>query len=115
MEAELQRRGEGAAEKRGMGNINKRNAAANFENDFRNVGARPGGQAGAKAGASGVMEGEDVFARRKTRNVNYWDVSNSRGAGGAPAFVSGLTLCALYCTDLDLCRWPEQTHLSEFQ
>ena len=41
------------------------------------------------------MEGEDVFARRKTRNVNYWDVSNSRGAGGASSFVWDLP-CVFY-------------------
>jgi hypothetical protein len=73
-----------------MGAINKRNAAANFDNAFRNVGARPGGQAGAKPGTAGAAEGEDVFQRRKTRVVNYWDVSKTGGAGGArPGFHGG--------------------------
>jgi len=85
LEAETAARGEAAAATRGaaMGAINKRNAAANFDNAFRNVGARPGGQAGAKPGTAGVAEGEDVFQRRKTRVVNYWDVSKTGGAGGA--------------------------------
>jgi len=85
LEAETAARGEAAAATRGaaMGAINKRNATANFDNAFRNVGARPGGQAGAKPGTAGVAEGEDVFQRRKTRVVNYWDVSKTGGAGGA--------------------------------
>lgn len=40
---------------------------------------------GAKGGTGGVAEGEDVFQRRKTRNVNYWDVGKNPGAGGARA------------------------------
>ena len=63
--------------------INKRNAAANFDNAFRNVGARPDGQGGAKTGTGDAAEGEDVFQRRKTRNVNYWNVGKAAGAADA--------------------------------
>ena len=73
----------GGARGAAFAHINKRNAAANFENAFRNVGARPDGQGGAKAGAGDDAEGEDVFQRRKTRNVNYWSVSKPGGTGGA--------------------------------
>lgn len=73
----------GGARGAAFAHINRRNAAANFENAFRNVGARPDGQGGAKSGAGGDAEGEDVFQRRKTRNVNYWSVSKAGGAADA--------------------------------
>lgn len=73
----------GGARGAAFAHINRRNAAANFENAFRNVGARPDGQGGAKSGAGDDAEGEDVFQRRKTRNVNYWSVSKAGGAADA--------------------------------
>ena len=79
----------GGARGAAFAHINKRNAAANFENAFRNVGARPDGQGGAKAGAGDEAEGEDVFQRRKTRNVNYWSVSKPGGAADAGGARSG--------------------------
>ncbi|KAK9821785.1 hypothetical protein WJX81_002907 [Elliptochloris bilobata] len=83
LEEELARQSAGGARGAAYAHINKRNAAANFDNAFRNIGARPGGQAGAKVGTTGV----DVFQRRKTRNVNYWSVGGKKGDAadaGAP-------------------------------
>jgi hypothetical protein len=49
----------------GMASVNRKNAARNFENAFRNVGARP-------EGARTADDGVDPFSRRKTRPMNYW-------------------------------------------
>lgn len=83
LEQEMARPSAGGARGAAFAHINRRNAAANFENAFRNVGARPDGQGGAKTGAGDGAEGEDVFQRRKTRNVNYWNVSKPGGAADA--------------------------------
>ena len=48
--------------------------AANFENAFRNVGARP-------EGARTADDGVDPFSRRKTRPMNYWTTKRAGGAG----------------------------------
>ncbi|CAL8470100.1 g9642 [Coccomyxa elongata] len=60
----------------GMASVNKKNAARNFENAFKNVGARP---EGARLAADGV----DPFSRRKTRPMNYW-ATKARGSDDAP-------------------------------
>ena len=60
----------------GMANINRRNATANFDNAFRNVGARPGG---ALAAAVAAATEDDPFSRRKTRPMNYWNTKRAAG------------------------------------
>ena len=50
--------------------------AANFENAFRNVGARP-------EGARTADDGVDPFSRRKTRPMNYWTTRRADAGPGA--------------------------------
>ncbi|KAK9808089.1 hypothetical protein WJX73_004538 [Symbiochloris irregularis] len=59
--------GAGKQVKNSMANINKRNAAVNFNNALNNVSARPGAASGTI-----VNQGDDVFARRSTRPMTYW-------------------------------------------
>ena len=56
-----------------MAAVNKKNAARNFQNAFKNVGARP-------EGARTADDGVDPFSRRKTRPMNYWNTNKQRGA-----------------------------------
>ena len=56
-----------------MASVNKKNAARNFQNAFKNVGARP-------EGARTADDGVDPFSRRKTRPMNYWNTNKQRGA-----------------------------------
>ena len=60
-------------EKNNMAAVNKKNAARNFQNAFKNVGARP-------EGARTADDGVDPFSRRKTRPMNYWNTNKQRGA-----------------------------------
>lgn len=62
--------------KTGMASVNKKNAARNFENAFKNVGARP-------EGARLASDGVDPFSRRKTRPMNYW-ATKARSSDDAP-------------------------------
>ena len=66
---------EKAAERRnsGMASVNRRNANRNFENAFKNVGARPDG-------ARLAVDGTDPFSRRKTRPMNYWTTKRTQAA-----------------------------------
>ncbi len=82
----------------GMASVNKKNAARNFENAFKNVGARP-------EGALLAADGVDPFSRRKTRPMNYW-ATKARGSddapNGAPCSVhrSALQKCSpIWCRD----------------
>ena len=63
-------------EKNNMASVNKQNAARNFQNAFKNVGARP-------EGARTADDGVDPFSRRKTRPMNYWNTNKQRGAAAS--------------------------------
>ena len=66
-----------------MAQINRANAARNFQNALRNVSARPGG-----AAAQGM---DDVFARRSTRPMNYWATGKK---GARPASMVAPRCCS---------------------
>ena len=69
-ELEIRAAGLEKAGRRSMADINKRNAAQNFDNALKNVSARPG--------QPKAQEGDDIFARRSTRPMTYW---STRRAG----------------------------------
>jgi hypothetical protein len=95
---------EKAAERRnsGMASVNRRNANRNFENAFKNVGARP-------EGARLAADGTDPFSRRKTRPMNNWTTKRTQaGFNGAPCAGSLLPseyacLAALMTTQTTKC------------
>ncbi len=76
----------------GMASVNRKNAARNFENAFKNVGARP-------EGARTADDGVDPFSRRKTRPMNYWTTKRTAGAEDAGAHLCmssfGFSCCLL--------------------
>ena len=81
VEDEAQEREDRPAEgpnKKDMSRINKANARRNFQNALNNVSARPGGRA--------AQGGDDAFARRSTRPMNYWATSQAKK--GAPCSIS---------------------------
>ena len=84
---------ERGADKRntGMASVNRKNAARNFENAFKNVGARP-------EGAQLAADGVDPFSRRKTRPMNYW-ATKARGSDDATNGVH----CGLIHFDVSHC------------
>lgn len=74
-------------EKGNMANVNKKNAARNFQNAFKNVGARP-------EGARTADDGVDPFSRRKTRPMNYWTTNKQQR--GAAAGSGALTAVIIF-------------------
>ncbi len=76
---------ERAAERRnvGMASVNRRNTNRNFENAFKNVGARP-------EGARLADDGTDPFSRRKTRPMNYWSTKRKQAETNGANCACGL-------------------------
>jgi len=69
-----------------MASVNKKNAARNFENAFKNVGARP-------EGARTADDGVDPFSRRKTRPMNYWTTKRKQAAADGAHLLRYFFIC----------------------
>lgn len=82
LEARIQTNAKADMRNSGMASVNRKNAARNFENAFKNVGARP-------EGARTADDGVDPFSRRKTRPMNYWTTkrAGTEDKGALPAIL----------------------------
>lgn len=74
---EAQQAGVDKSARRSMANINKRNAARNFDNALKNVSARPGEV------TRTAQSGDDMFARRSTRPMTYWATNRGKSSSEA--------------------------------
>lgn len=91
---EAQQAGVDKSARRSMANINKRNAARNFDNALKNVSARPGEV------TRTAQSGDDMFARRSTRPMTYW--ATNRGKSSSEA---GTACCDICMAVHGECEW----------